>query len=134
MGAVQYLKKHGGELDPENTYFINLESLGYGTVRYATSEGFIRVRPYSAELVSIAKGLKDSGGFDDVGTYEVRLGTDAMVPLVRGFKAISILGFNENNFVPNYHTPQDVPENMDIEVTERGRDFAMAMIRELDSR
>jgi hypothetical protein len=134
MGAVQYLKRHGRELDPENTYFINLESLGYGTVRYATSEGFIRVRPYSAELVSIAKGLKDSGGFDDVGTYEVRLGTDAMVPLVRGFKAISILGFNENNFVPNYHTPQDVPENMDIKVTERGREFAMAMIRELDSR
>jgi hypothetical protein len=56
-----------------------------------------------------------------------------MVPLVRGFKAISILGFNENNFVPNYHTLQDTPENMDIRVTERACDLAMRMIRELDS-
>ena len=129
MGAVQYMKKHGKELDKENTYFINLESIGYGTVRYGTSEGFIRVRPYSRELIAIAEGLKASGSFDEVGTYEVRLGTDAMVPLVRGFKAISIFGFNENNFVPNYHTPQDTPQNMDIRVTQRARYFAMAMIR-----
>jgi len=134
MGAVQYMKKHARELDKENTYFINLESIGYGTVRYGTSEGFVRVRPYSSELVGIARGLKESGGFDEIGTYEVRLGTDAMVPLVRGFKAITIFGFNENNFVPNYHTPQDTPENMDIRVTERARDLAMAMIRELDKK
>jgi len=51
---------------------------------------------------------------------------------VRGFKAISIFGFNDNNFVPNYHTPEDTPENMDIRVTERARDLALAMIRELD--
>ena len=132
MGAVEYLKKHGRELDKENTYFINLESIGYGTVRYGTSEGFVRVRPYSKELVSIAEVLRESDPFKDVGTYEVRLGTDAMVPLVRGFKAITIFGFNENNFVPNYHTPQDTPENMDIRVTEHARDFAMAMIKELD--
>lgn len=132
MGAVQYMKKHGRELDRDNTYFINMESLGYGNVRYATSEGFVRVRPYSAELVSIAKGLVDSGEFGEVGTYEVRLGTDAMVPLVRGFKAISIMAFNENNFIPNYHTMADTPENMDIGITERARDFAMEMIRELD--
>jgi len=133
MGAVQYMKMHGHELDKENTYFINLESIGYGTVRYGTSEGFVRVRPYAEELVSIARGLKESGEFGEIGTYDVRLGTDAMVPLVRGFKAISILGFNENNFVPNYHTPQDTPENMDIRVTERARDLALRMIRELDS-
>jgi hypothetical protein len=133
MGAVQYMKKHGRELDRDNTYFINLESIGYGTVRYGTSEGFVRVRPYSEELVSIARGLKESGEFSEIGTYDVRLGTDAMVPLVRGFKAISILGFNENNFVPNYHTPQDTPENMDIRVTERARDLALRMIRELDA-
>jgi acetylornithine deacetylase/succinyl-diaminopimelate desuccinylase-like protein len=132
MGAVQYMKKHGRELDKENTYFINMESLGYGNVRYATSEGFIHVRPYSEELVAISKELVASGGFDEVGTYEVRLGTDAMVPLVRGFKAISVMAFNENNFIPNYHTQDDTPENMDIKVTERARDFAMAIIRELD--
>ena len=64
MGAVQYMKKHGRDLDRDNTYFINLESIGYGTVRYGTSEGFVRVRPYSAELVAIAADLKQSGGFD----------------------------------------------------------------------
>lgn len=132
MGAVQYMKKNGPRLDRDNTYFINLESVGYGNVRYATSEGFVRVRPYSEELVAISRGLVDSGEFGEVGTYEVRLGTDAMVPLVRGFKAISIMAFNENNFIPNYHTPEDTPENMDIAVTERARDFVMAMLRELD--
>jgi hypothetical protein len=34
--------------------------------------------------------------------------------------------------VPNYHTPEDTPENMDIRVTERARDLALRMIRELD--
>ena len=132
MGAVEFMKKHGRELDRDNTYFINLESIGYGTVRYGTSEGFIRVRPYSEELVGIAKGLKESGEFPEIGTYEVRLGTDAMVPLVRGFKAITIFGFNENNFVPNYHTPHDTADLLDVSVIERARDLALAMIRELD--
>jgi hypothetical protein len=132
MGAVQYMKKHGRDLDRENTYFINVESVGNGNVRYATSEGFVRVRPYSTEMVGISKRLAESGGFDDVGTYEVRLGTDAMVPLVRGFKAISIMAFNENNFIPHYHTPEDTPDTMDVKIVERAREFTMALIRELD--
>lgn len=132
MGMVEFMKKHGPELDKENTYFINLESIGNGTILYGTSEGFVRVRPYSSELVAICERLKSSGGFDEIGTYDVRLGTDAMVPLVRGFKAISIFAMNENNFCPYYHTDGDVPEHVDIRVTQRGRDLAMAMIRELD--
>jgi len=132
MGAVEYFKEHARQFDRDNTYFINMESVGYGTVRYGVGEGFVRLRPYSEELVSIARELKESGEFPEVGTYEVRLGTDAMVPLVRGFKTITIFAFNENNFVPNYHTVEDKPENMDIRVTERARDLAMRMIRELD--
>jgi hypothetical protein len=132
MGMVSYLRKHAREIDRENTYFINIESVGYGTVRYGVGEGFVRLRPYSKELVSIARGLKESGEFPEIGTYEVRLGTDAMVPLVRGFKAITIFAFNENNFVPNYHSVGDTPENMDIRVTERARDLAMRMLRDLD--
>ncbi len=132
MGMVEYIKKHKRELDPEKTYFINLESIGGGKVCYATSEGFVRVRPYSKELISIARKLKENGEFPEVGTYEVRMGTDGMVPLVRGFKAITIIAVNENNMVPNYHCDTDVPENVDISVTKRARDFALRIIRELD--
>lgn len=132
MGMVQYFKMHGRSLDRENTYIINLESIGAGNVAYGLSEGFVRVRPYSEELVSICRGLKDSGEFPEIGTYEVRLGTDAMVPVVRGFKAISLIAVNENNFVPHYHSDDDIPENIDIEVTTRARDLALRMVRELD--
>lgn len=132
MGMVEYMKRHKKELDPEKTYFINLESIGGGTVRYATSEGFVRIKPYSKELISIAEKLKQSGEFSEVGTYEVRMGTDGMVPLVRGFKAITIIAVNENNIVPNYHCDMDIPENVDISVTKRARDFALRIIRELD--
>jgi hypothetical protein len=132
MGAVQYFKKHGREIDRDNTYFINLESIGNGTIAYGVREGFVRARPYDAELVRICEGLKESGAFPEIGTYEVRLGTDAMVPLVRGFRSISLFAFNENNFCPYYHTSEDKPENVDISVTRRGRDLAMAMVRELD--
>jgi len=134
MGMVEYMKRHGKDLDPENTYFINLESIGGGNVCYATSEGFVRVRPYSQELISIAEKLKENGDFPEIGTYEVRMGTDGMVPLVRGFKAITIISVNENNIVPNYHCSLDIPENVDISVTERARDFALRMIRELDAK
>lgn len=132
MGMVQFARKHFKDLDPENTYFINLESIGGGTVHYGTSEGFVRVRPYSAELISICERLKQSGEFPEIGTYEVRLGTDAMVPVVRGFKAITIIALNENNIVPHYHTDQDVPENIDLATVERARDLALRMVRELD--
>jgi len=132
MGMVEFMKTHR-ELDKENTYFINLETIGNGIVRYATSEGFVRIKPYSEELLRIAKRLVESGEFPEIGTYEVRLGTDGMVPLVRGYKALTIIATNENNFVPHYHTLQDLPENMDIRVTERARDFALRIIRELDS-
>ncbi|MFH1149365.1 MAG: M28 family peptidase [Actinomycetota bacterium] len=134
MGMVQYFKAHGRELSRDDCYFINLESVGNGTILYGVREGFVRARPYSEELVGIARSLKHDGTFPEIGTYTVRLGTDAMVPLVRGFKAISIFAMNENNFCPYYHTDRDVPENVDISVTERGRDLALAMVRSLDRR
>jgi hypothetical protein len=133
MGMVEFAKAHFKDMDPERTYFINLESIGGGNVCYGLSEGFVRVKPYSSELIEIAEELKESGTFPEIGTYEVRLGTDAMVPNVRGFKAITIIALNSNNIVPHYHTDQDVPGNVDIEVTERARDLALAMIRRLDS-
>jgi len=131
MGMVQFMKRHS-YLSKEDTYFINLESIGNGTVFYGVREGFVRARPYSKELVKIAESLKENGEFPELQTYEVRLGTDAMVPLVRGYKSISIFAFNENNFCPYYHSMQDVPENVDINVTRRARDLAMRMLRELD--
>ena len=131
MGMVQFMKRHS-YLDKESTYFINLESLGNGSVFYGVSEGFVRVRPYSRELVRIAESLKDSGEFPELQPYDVRLGTDAMVPLVRGYKSISIFALNENNFCPYYHTPEDTPEHVDINVTRRARDLALRMLRELD--
>lgn len=132
MGMVEYFKKYGKELDRDKTYIINLETIGNGIVRYGTSEGFVRVKPYSRELIEIASYLKEHGGFSEIGTYEVRLGTDAMVPLVRGFKPITIIATNENYFVPHYHTLNDKLENMDIRVTMRARDLALSMIYELD--
>jgi len=131
-GMAAFIKKHSRELDRENTYFINLESIGGGTIHYTTAEGFVNVTEHDKELVSLARKLKVSGEFPELGTYVVRMGTDAGVPNVRGFKAITLIGLDEYYTPTVYHCDDDNPENIDISTVERGRDLALRMIRELD--
>ena len=53
LGSRAWIRRHKKELDPANTVFLNLESVGYGTVRWATKEGFVFPLAYHPTLVGL---------------------------------------------------------------------------------
>jgi hypothetical protein len=86
-------------LKKKQTWLLNLESVGNGTLHYLRSEGFMHALPADQTLVGIAEKLS-------VGR-PVRAGilraipTAAHIPLMRGMKAMTLMGLDRDG-LPAY--------------------------------
>jgi hypothetical protein len=58
--------------------------------------------------------------------------TDALPAIVRGFRAISIVGAEDGVGAPYYHTPEDDPGNVDAEAMTRAAEFTVELVRAID--
>lgn len=132
LGMVAFMEQHAPELDRATTYFLNLDSVGCGDLKYTTGEGFLRVFPYDRELVAIAETLGCEPRFADVASNVVRFGTDAQAPNVRGYKVLNLISLDEDGYPANYHWSTDLPENVDPAAVERAYAFTLAVCQQLD--
>src|SRR5213078_3947476 len=41
LGMREWWRSHAGELDPRRTFFVNVDSVGSGTIRVVGAEGFV---------------------------------------------------------------------------------------------
>src|SRR5262249_38872855 len=82
LGMREWMRAHSGELDPRRTFFLNLDSVGRGTVRIVGSEGFVIIYRNDARLVQIATA--HAAGELERTPYTWRLGTDGTIPAMRG--------------------------------------------------
>ena len=132
-GQRHFLLNHGHELPPDRTYFLNIDNIGAGRLRYCTGEGMIKFFPYSPTLVHLAGRIAEGAPFQDVTPYAyTRAYFDALVPAARGYEALSIIALDEEDQIPNWHWHTDTVENVDMETVKKGADFAEALLRRLD--
>jgi 4-aminobutyrate aminotransferase-like enzyme len=59
------------------------------------------------------------------------LSTDATAALARGYRAMSVMGFDVDGRIPNWHWHTDVTENVSPELVELASAFVTALVREL---
>jgi hypothetical protein len=136
-GARAFARARGRELDRKSTYFLNLDSVGSGGVRYVTSEGLAISYPMDRRLVelcgAIAAADREQGDRFGAAPLARGLAGDGAALRQAGFRVLTITTLEEGALVPaNYHRPEDVPEGVDRASLDRAHDFALQLVRALD--
>jgi len=136
-GMRAFVRARRKRLDHENTYFVVLDSVGNGVVRYETGEGPAVTYEMDQRLVQLCEAIStaDRGNGDRYRAAPLRNGfaTDALPARLAKFRATAITCLDDGALVPaNYHRPEDVPDRIDTGALDRAHDFTFELVRALD--
>ncbi|MGC8579789.1 MAG: M28 family peptidase [bacterium] len=132
VGMIDFVKHHQRIL--KDAFIVNLDNCGAGHLSYIIEEGMIKKYPADHRLVTIADRLRNKGFEEVKPEVFTTMSTDALVPLARGFSAMSIMAFDEQGILPNWHWITDVYENIEPETVNLAFEFTHALIREVDAK
>jgi hypothetical protein len=131
LGMRAWLRRHKKELDRGSTVFLNIDTVGHGTVRWQTKSGFIFPLSFHPTLLGLCDELAEEHNARGV---PMRVIADAYAARSAGFPAISISCLNAMDYVPTYHQYSDTPENVDIDALDRAYHFCSDLIELIDER
>ena len=133
LGSRAWIKRHKDELDARNTVFVNVDSVGHGTVRWVKKEGFVFPLSYHPELLTLCEEIGEQQESETRGVV-LRTLTDGYSMRSAGFPAVSIVCLNAMDYVPTFHQHDDVPENVDPKALERAFGFCCELVEAIDAR
>ncbi|MHA1607558.1 MAG: M28 family peptidase [Candidatus Freyarchaeota archaeon] len=111
---------------------VNLETVGQGEIGIISKEKSVGVT-LSKEVVNLILEAGERAKIP-VRTVEIGYGNTDASSLVRGgIKAATIFGMDENELFTLWHTPEDVPENLDEENLQKVKKLCMEILRIVDS-
>ena len=131
LGMRAWLRRHKKDLDPSSTIFLNLDTVGHGTVRWQRKSGFVFPLSFHPTLVELCEELGEERGARGVVARSI---ADAYSARSAGYPAISIACLNAMDYVPNYHQHSDTPEHVDPDALDRAFDFCVDLIELIDER
>lgn len=111
----------------EEVFIINIEGVGAGSLCYTESEGVLRKTACAPQLVEIAQRLSKRHRVRPVRMHNYA--TNAYLPLLHGYKAISILGLDDNEFPVNYGSEEDTSSSVSAESVIKAARFAESVAR-----
>jgi Peptidase family M28 len=133
-GMHHFAARHFASLAREDTFFINLDTLGSPHLIVLRGEGMFGVREYPAEALALADALADELGIWLFPNLRLRNATDGVYPLAAGYPCVSIASCTELKQPANYHWPTDVPENVDYGTVTDAIRLTETIVRRLDER
>jgi hypothetical protein len=137
QGMREFVRSHRDELDPETTWFLDLEGVGDGYVRFTVSQGRVVSFGMASRLTELCDAIADADR-EGEGTYRaapLRSGfsSGSLPPLLAGYPATTVTCLREGELTPaRYRTKEDVPDAIDPDALVRGHDFALDLVRALD--
>jgi hypothetical protein len=136
-GMRAFTRAHHKQLDRKTTYFLNLDSVGRGDVRYVTSEGLAVSFAMDRRLVELCSAIATADREHD-GRFAAEplawgFAGDGLPVRLAKFPATTITTLEPGALVPaNYHRPEDVPERIEGAALDRAHGFALELVRALD--
>jgi Peptidase family M28 len=124
LGMRAWLAEHGDDLHKDRTWFVNVDTVGNGDMHHVTAEGFGLLFRHDHRLAVACERLGSR-------PYVWRLGTDGVVPAMRGYPSITLCAL-ENGRIPNFHRPSDTVENVDRETVEGAADLVEGLVRRIE--
>ena len=124
LGMRAWLDEHADELQKDRTWFVNVDTVGNGQIHHVTAEGFALLLRHDRRLAAACERLGSH-------PHVWRLGTDGVVPVIRGYPSITLCAL-ENGRIPHFHRPSDTVDNVDPEAVEAAADFVERLVRRID--
>jgi hypothetical protein len=129
-GARSFLRHY--PFPRQDTYMINLDTVGRGQLGVMVSEGTLVPRRADPTLVELASQSESSDITVDADPCMYRLSnTDAQVAMAHGFRAMSVLAL-EDGQAAFRHWRSDTFENIRPELLEQASRLVVGMVRRLD--
>jgi hypothetical protein len=126
LGMRAWLREHRNEIDPRDTFFVNVDTVGNGDVHHTTADGYALVFRSDQRLVRLCEELGSQ-------PYMWRQGTDATQAAMSGFAAITICCLDAHGRMPEFHRTTDTPERIQPDAVERATDFVESIVRRIDA-
>jgi peptidase M28-like protein len=127
LGMREWMRAHASELDERRTFFVNIDTVGRGAVRYVTGEGFVVISQPDRRLVELCSSIGNGR------PYIWRTGTDGTIPIIQGRSSITICCADEHGRIPDFHRPTDTPDRIEPEAIDRAITFAEKLVRRIDA-
>jgi Peptidase family M28 len=135
-GMRSFIRAHRADLDRGTTYFVNVDTVGHGTVRFETGAGWVVTYPLDRRLVELCAAIAtaDRESSDRYRALPLvhGLAGDSMPPSIAGLPATAITCLGDQDDVPGRHTPNDTPDRIDPAALDRAHGFALELVRALD--
>lgn len=130
-GMLAFAARHFGEMDPAETSFLNLESVGSPQLAILEGEGMLTMRDYPQAFRDIVAAAADERGIHLQRGLRNASATDGLIPLKHGYPCASLVSVTWWKAISNYHWPTDVPENVNFETVAQAVEVAEAVVRRM---
>lgn len=135
-GMRAFARAQRKQLDRERTFFVVLDGVGHGEVRFETGAGWVVGYGLDRRLVELCAAIAegDAGGEQRFRAQPLRHGYagDSMALRLYGLRSIGLSCAESDGYLPNRHLPTDTPQTLDPAALERAHGFALELVRRLD--
>jgi Peptidase family M28 len=132
-GMRRFLRAHRKDFDRATTFFLAIDSVGGGDVRFETSAGWLVSYAMDRRLVELCTAIAEAEPRFKAGPLASGIAGDAMPPRIARMRSIGITCRDADGTVPHRHLPSDTPDAIDRASLERAYGFALELVRRLDA-
>jgi hypothetical protein len=111
-GMRGFARRHFGALPRETTEVVCLDSVGSPQLCVIEGEGMVAMRDYPAETRDRVAAAAERAGVAIRRGLRLGLATDGLIALKAGYRCAALGSVTKYKFPSNYHSPHDVPENV----------------------
>ena len=126
LGMRAWMREHGDEIDPRDTFFVNVDTVGRGDLHHVTADGYALAFRSDRRLTRLCEQLGSR-------PHVWRQGTDATQAAMAGFASVTACCLNARGRMPDFHRASDTPEHVESATLERTADFVESIVRRLDA-
>jgi hypothetical protein len=128
-GMIRFLAEHGETV--RDALIVNLDNLGVGHLCYIDCEGMLFGHKSDPVLLWLSGKVVEARRFPVWKSSYRLLSTDATPALARGYRAMSVMAFDDEGRLPNWHWETDTADNLSLENLETARGFLWNLARQV---
>ena len=131
-GIHSFARTHFPHLPREQTWFLNLETVGSPQLILLEGEGPVVMEDYhDSGFRDLVVRCAERAGASLKRGFRARSSTDSVIPSRAGYPTATLASVNRHKALSNYHLMTDTPENLDYTTVAAALDVAEAVARSL---
>ena len=131
QGVRAFGRRWFPSLPRDRTWFLNLDQLASPDLVPLEGEGSLRMHDYDREFTDFVCACAAEVGPPLRRGSRAWTSTDGCVPNLAGYPTATLVSLTPWKAIANYHSLDDVPENVDFACVERATNVAERVVRRL---